>query len=533
LNLKKINNIVLLLAFIIPAFAGIKCGVIDFWERKIVSYQERPDMEFYWDTENFRLWYDTHGTDSIDLTDIDPADGVPDWVQIAGSYLEKARACLVDTLNFVAPIPDSTIDLSRSDVGGDDRTDVYFVDMPYYGMTYLDTMLFDGSGPAFLTLENDYDEENFSSYIGREDEALAVTCSHEFFHVIHYSYGSGVNWVWWMEATAVWSEERNFPEINDYINYLPLFQDYPNAPLHKNTVDGRSGRIYGTCLLPIYLSEMYGDSTIRIIWEGIPSHGVYGSILRWADSAGVNLDDVYGDFAKWNLFVGDNYRGFGYPDADLMPEPQHIQPANCPDTITGGGAAIYIEMPVYQTGGIWARVNPIDDISAVMHGVSIRGSDSDDTSSTILGTDGIIPGTWRFDKISAVIAHLSYDSNLESSFETIIYGPDPMAVVVSPQNDLERPPYPNPFIYHSSEMIYFPYSVEENTPIAFSVWTSAGELVYSHETTTNRGFHLEKEGAFGWEPENNEGKKLSSGIYIYKLAIEGKSHIGKFSIING
>jgi len=526
----------IILAFSISLLGADKCGVPELFSLKSTLDYERPEFSESLDSEDghFRIWYTTDGPHAIDPTDISPSDGIPDWAQNAGEYLERAYALLIDSLGARSPIPDSSGFPGISNVGGDDRIDLYFVDMStfygnvYYGMTMPDTCHADGRCSAFITIENDFQAGDFPNYIGRENEALAVTCAHEFFHTIHFAYGYNAAWLWWMEATAVWSEERNFDSVNDYIAYLPLFQNHPELGLDNNNPNGR---IYGTCLFPIYISSIYGDSAIIDIWERIPGTTVFSALSDWADSIGVELNSLYGDFARWNLFVGDYARPWGYSDAVLMPEPAHIEPFDCPDTLSGTGAALYVDLSADDTGGIWARVGEIDDVSAVMFGIPQNGTDTPDTSVDVFIFEDTIAGVWRYQKLTVAISHLGRYSTDRAWFEPIVYGPAPNARVVIPSDDLDAQPYPNPFVYNTHHALYFPFDANEDTPIRFSVWSSSAELVYDFSGNVNRGFHRTPEGAFGWYPSNSNGEILASGVYLYWIAIENDDYRGKFAII--
>ena len=423
-----------ILLFTVSVTLGIKCGLVEAIRTKSSLFAPRPGLTDYFDSEDghFRVWFTLEGDSAIDPTDTNPADGIPDWAQRAAEYLERAWACLVDTIGAKEPLPDFG-------AGGSDRVDLYLVELSgVYGMTYMDSLLPDGSATAYMVIENDFEASDFPEYIGREEEALAVTCAHEFFHTIHYSYSANLSWVWWMEATAVWSEERNFPSVNDYLNYLHYFQDHPDVGLND---DSPTYRIYGACLFPIYLSENYGDTAIIDIWERVPVFTEYGAIYRWADSVGVALDDLYGDFARWNLFVGDYHRDFGYPDADSMPEPAFIMPSEFPEILDGGGAAVYIDLADSYTGGAWATVEGGDSVSAVLYGIVPHGrTDTPDTSVDIFNINDTIPGVWRYDKLIAVVANLSSYYGWDADLGDFLYGPAPSATVELLGDVLDEPP---------------------------------------------------------------------------------------------
>ena len=54
----------------------------------------------------------------------------------------------------------------------------------------------------------------------------SVTFAHEFNHLLQQNYDSFQD-LWMFESTAVWAEEKVFPQINDYVNYVPRFAQLP------------------------------------------------------------------------------------------------------------------------------------------------------------------------------------------------------------------------------------------------------------------------------------------------------------------
>ena len=66
-------------------------------------------------------------------------------------------------------------------------------------------------------MRNSYSASQFN--IHTEIENIKVTAVHEFFHSIQFSYNCFER-LWLMEATAVWSEDQLFDNINDLYRYL-------------------------------------------------------------------------------------------------------------------------------------------------------------------------------------------------------------------------------------------------------------------------------------------------------------------------
>ncbi len=184
--------------------------------------ESRPRFSLYYQTEHFRVWYDTTGSDAVEDIDIDPANGMPDYVEKTAGYLEHAWQVECVELGFREPLPDSQTYASIDpfeDVGGDNRWDAYLTNLSggFYGATIPDRSI-DSAGHQYTTGYMKING-NMRSLYGYEDDpypALAVTCAHEFQHMIQFHYRHGNDFVWQMEATATFMEEYVYDEVNDW-----------------------------------------------------------------------------------------------------------------------------------------------------------------------------------------------------------------------------------------------------------------------------------------------------------------------------
>ena len=69
-------------------------------------------------------------------------------------------------------------------------------------------------------MRNSYSSSQFNSL--REIDNIKVTAVHEFFHSIQFDYNCYAldHGLWFMEATAVWSEDELYNGINDLYRYM-------------------------------------------------------------------------------------------------------------------------------------------------------------------------------------------------------------------------------------------------------------------------------------------------------------------------
>lgn len=290
------------------------------------KYYGRPTYvsESIYDTpgEHFKIHYTTIGEDSVFQAgvDVNPPDGVPDYVNRCADIFDSVWAKEVDSLGYEPPPSDDWYQPN----GGDGRYDVYLknINQSYYGYSQPESSLAAKpiSYTSYIVVRNDY---SMYGYYEDKLDILRVTAAHEFFHAIQFGYDATefeytdpydpkTFKPYWMEMSAVWMEDVCYDQINDYVNYLPWFYDYPWLSLktfsYNWSVPESLFHAYGSCVFPIFLSEKFGTDIIRRIWVR----------CSWFDSAsfdfstdavlyfdyGSNLNEEFRQFTIWNYFTG-------------------------------------------------------------------------------------------------------------------------------------------------------------------------------------------------------------------------------------
>jgi hypothetical protein len=120
-----------------------------------------------------------------------------------------------------------------------------------------------------------------------------------------------------METGAMWMEEVVFPEVNDNINFLHHFFDYPDVSLYSSI----GYHHYGSFIWSAYLHQKYDVDVFRYTWEAAR----YNDPLVATDSAlaayGTSMKDEMAEFAIWNFFTGSRaIPGYYYAEAASYPE---------------------------------------------------------------------------------------------------------------------------------------------------------------------------------------------------------------------
>ena len=245
-------------------------------------------------------WVDTtkDKPDPEDSNGLGDGDGVPDYVEeVLLSALESHETENTD-LGWSEPVGDA-------DRGGGppNATDIYLLDIDkfYYGYASPD----EGQGSAtskwaYLVLDDDY--ERLSSppeFTGIE--AMQVTMAHEYNHVLQFAADSQED-LWMFESTATWMEDMVYPDIDDYIGYLPFYASAVKVPLTGNTKDGL--KIYGAAVWNHFL-EAANPDTIRDAWNvststDNPSLSVaaYDDALGGSGNPYEALSQKFGQFAS-------------------------------------------------------------------------------------------------------------------------------------------------------------------------------------------------------------------------------------------
>ncbi len=249
-----------------------------------------PDRRWTADSPHFRVHWTSEGEDAASTA----------YVKQVLTTLEHVWDVEVDAMGWPEPLPDG-------DRGGDDRADVYLLDLTDGPYGYVSA---DEDNPCaactevfgWLVLENDY-----VGFAPDPTAALQATAAHEFSHLIHM----GMAWdaePWAYEATAVWMEQQVFPDADARTPYLVDFAAQPDLSLTDFSVRrGGFDRAYGAYVWNLWLTSRYGPDVIRRAWvEAADRSGHlmegYAAALR---PHGLSLDEALVEFtaatAGWEV----------------------------------------------------------------------------------------------------------------------------------------------------------------------------------------------------------------------------------------
>lgn len=250
----------------------------------------------------FRLSYAVAGANAVPPEDVDPADGVPDFVNRAAARLDEVWERVVGEMAYRPP-PASP------------WYEVDFRDMAAIGYTGV------VSGTTTrITLENDFvgappNADPAGDAIG----ALKAACAHQFKHASQRAT-SGWSEGGWIELDATWLEDVVYDEVDDYVAFLGAGNGIvaPGVPL-----DAEGFGDHEDCLWQHLLVRLHGPDLMHGFWERRrtqPGESVLATYATVAAAAGGGLADDHGLYGAWNLATGnDALPGVGYPGAAAYP----------------------------------------------------------------------------------------------------------------------------------------------------------------------------------------------------------------------
>ncbi|MCQ3974443.1 MAG: hypothetical protein DPW09_13440 [Anaerolineae bacterium] len=266
-------------------------------------------------TEHFVIHYTLEGDDAVAAND-ENGDKLPDFIEAVAEALEHSWQHEIKEMGWRFP-------LSDKGEGGDTRLDVYLEDQnDLFGtgdlFGYTDTFGgFVGDNPAtppkeertaygFISLDNDYDPDQFGLYDLTSLDAMRTTAAHEFNHALQSAYDDEDSYSWLYEATATWMEDEVYPEIGDARSYLADYMDAPDlCPLSVGR-DDQDVRWYGGWILLRYLAEQHGGpDTIRRLWENMAATEGLTALEATLTEQRTTVAELLTDFSVANLTKSD------------------------------------------------------------------------------------------------------------------------------------------------------------------------------------------------------------------------------------
>ncbi|HEX2129615.1 MAG TPA: MXAN_6640 family putative metalloprotease [Solirubrobacterales bacterium] len=266
---------------------------------------------------HFCVHYVASTPDAPNLADGN-VNGVPDYVEAVSAAAEHSFSVQNGALGWPAPRSDGGLG------GPGGVTDIYLANVG-------DEKIFGYAAPdpppaqrcarkcfSYLVLDNDFSPAEY----GYPDPGipLRVTLAHEYNHVLQFGIDA-IQDGWLFESTAVWAEEKTFPDDNDYLNYLGRFAKTSVVPI-TDFSGGGGLRVYGLATFLHWLDGNFGPAVVLGSWLNStrtkPKDFAVASVDRSIRERGGN--GFAAEFSQFAAASAEWRTAGGFPDAAAYPD---------------------------------------------------------------------------------------------------------------------------------------------------------------------------------------------------------------------
>lgn len=503
--MKYFFSLLLLIFTLNPAFIltqpRLKCGLSNLAEKintgqltkPLSSARDNLQKSVVSASGFFRIHYDTTGVNRPSYNIFDLA-----------AALDSSLNYQVLYLGFPYPPSD-----------GSGEYDVYVKNLgSIYGETVPESEIQPGSGryTSYIRIEND-----FAGFPTTGIAAARVTAAHELNHAIQIgNYTFRTQDIFFHELTSTALEDEVFPDVNDYIYYLPEYMNGTSRQFNDN-----SG--YNLAIWNLYLAKKYSYSLILNQWELFRSFSALTSISESLLRAGSSFKKELAEFGVWTFFTGHRARqGKYFTDAARFPVLRNLAalnftaPALSMDfnlkplsnnfiLITGGGDSL---MKIITREDVNSAVNnPKSDAS---YRYMLYNYDAS-------GSSKITDGYWQ--KSSADnLSFFAGQTALNNIIVDSLPAPGPSKAAEVYPSPFSKAKNPNGYIYFNAEDI-------PGAEAELYIYSSSMDLLHRSAVRFTQA-------AKSVVPFKIIDLNLGSGIYIYYLTSGDFKKTGKFVYIN-
>ena len=454
-----------------------------------------PILDRSYDTDHFRFQYTLDGNNAIESID---------YVIEMGNIFEQVWSFHIDTMGFDQP-----------QMGPDGLYEIMIENLPsfYFGYTVAQ-----GSGSScssYIKMRNSYSSSQFNSL--SEFENIKVTAVHEFFHSIQFDYNcySFDHGLWFMEATAVWSEDELYNGINDLYRYMPAWFSNPDRPIND-----QSSHMYGTFILFQYIDEhLGGPETIKACWENSRILAAYNQDVTYTavDNAlsmhNSSFEDAYLKMRISNRILNSNAGIYSYNEADeyrliVDPPPEEFLIFNTGqiETKQGQGLSLYESLYYSVISDVPLRIQ-LTEINGEFKLSSIIKHRDEEQWTVRTGNDINIDPEMGIEYISFVLSATGED---QTNWNYRIQLSDGYS-----EDFTFYPPYPNPSF---GQTVSMNIQVITEQTIHANIYDLLGQKIWS----SSKHFSSPETETLIWNGKNKKGDRVSNGIYF--IQVEGDKY---------
>lgn len=335
------------------------------------------------------------------------------YARALSEAVEKSLDVQFNQLGWRRPPPDCGL-------SGDDRLDVYVMDIAYGAIGYASPENMVGDNPntpevelysafSYLVIENDMD---FLQTLAARDynidplDLMRVTAAHEVHHAIQFGYDTNETFFGFYESGAMWIETLVYPELTDAYEYTALFR-HPDLCLGSRT---ERLRVYAEWVLIDSFTRDIGPTSYQQLWEYLSTRDNLTGFYEGLALLGTTVEDVIGRMAIRNLLLD-------YPNGDRFAVPVTISDAvRGPGTINSGERGTQQQAVDYLrvVPGVW-RFEVRSGNGIVLRLVGVRGQTA---TSYTLGRGGTVD-TRPYDAAFLIVQNTLRHRQIEDCYFTI------------------------------------------------------------------------------------------------------------------
>jgi hypothetical protein len=272
---------------------------------------------------HFCVHYVTTTSDAPSLTDATGVNGIPDYVEkVLSVFADDVFPCENGSAALGCPEGGTGLGWPLPPSDGDGKTDIYIEQLGSSGgvLGYAAPEQSTHSASGYLVMDNDYADYGY----GDPTVPLEVTAAHEYNHILQMGMDSWEDG-WMFESTATYIEEKVYPSLNDYFQYLPDWVSNTGQPL-TDADTSNNLKVYGSAVWNLWLDHAYGgDDVIQSAWSQSTAIGsfapdAYGKSIQ--DHGGAGFADEFENFAAAVAEWRAPNSGFPdlYPDVPSRPD---------------------------------------------------------------------------------------------------------------------------------------------------------------------------------------------------------------------
>ena len=497
---------------------------INIIDNKLIAHTPSL-LEDILETDNFTFHYttDQSNSDAISTTDLNN-NLIPDYIENMGEIFEYIWFYFENTLGYSMPPGDGSL-------GGSQKYDIFVENLPsnYFAITYITSFInsSENSCASYIKMRNNYNGTVFQNLT--EIENIEITAAHEFFHAIQFSYNCYERF-WLMEATAVWSEDEIYDNINDHYRYMPSWFQNSWKPIDYEP----ENHMYGSFILFQYIDEhLGGPDIIKTIWEESRSRAnsvndiSFISIDAALSNIGSSFNSALNSMRIANRIMSDhpNAEPYTYKEADDYPVTVPYEIANLvfndnPVTYEQNSLSLYssnyikLNLSSSASVNIENRDGPIEDLI----GAIIFKHKDRDNWTIYQGYDFNIDPSINIEWITLLVSAQGQNENDWDYKVTISEGYNEDLIL--------RRIYPNPYIYKNSEIgIKLLSTTPQN--IKIYIYNILGQNIIKWDVDIDGPGETE----LLWDRKNNSGKIVSDGVYYIEMIGQNKRIVDKITLL--